>query len=77
MPDTWISRAVVAQLLHVHDRKVTELAAAGHIRVQRLPGMDPRYSLADALRLAEDAERPAPPVEMPAAASLPPYEVTI
>jgi hypothetical protein len=78
VPDTWVAGAVVAQLLHVHPRKVTELATAGHLRTQHIPGMGVRYSLADAIRLAEAAERPlATPLELPAAASSTPYEVTI
>jgi hypothetical protein len=52
---TWISQPVAAELLEVAPSSVPKLAAAGGVRVQRLPGRPVRYSRSDLQRLVESS----------------------
>lgn len=51
----WISCRAVARELEVNPKSVDAIVLAAGIRVKRLPGLDPRYSLTDVLRIKTEA----------------------
>jgi hypothetical protein len=55
----FIGAAPACRKLEVTLRRLQELAEGGHISVQKLPGIPPRYCLADIDRLLEQSLRPA------------------
>lgn len=64
-PPDWITAAVAAKMLGINHVTFPKVAASGEIRVKRLPGLQPRYCLADVERLAAScvaakSEMPAP-----------------
>jgi hypothetical protein len=54
----WVSLRAAARLLEVSTGTFVRLATDGHIRIQDLPGLAPRYSRSDVLKLASASVRP-------------------
>jgi hypothetical protein len=47
----WVNAQVGSDILGTYPKRLKELAAAGHIRVLKLPNCRPRYAWEDIVRL--------------------------
>jgi hypothetical protein len=52
----WVSNRIVCDILCLDRAAVRQLAAEGRLRSRRIEGAHTKYSLSDALRIAEVAE---------------------
>jgi hypothetical protein len=58
----WVSNRIVCDILCLDRAAVRQLAAEGRLRSRRIEGAHTKYSLSDALRIAEEAEAGPSPV---------------
>ena len=56
--DPWLSRRAAAAELGVSERRISQIADAGHIATKSLPGVPPRFSASDIASLESESVRP-------------------
>jgi hypothetical protein len=53
--DQWVSATEASRRVCCNPKQVAKLASEGFLTVRRLPGCDPRYLLADVVRLVSES----------------------